>query len=398
MRSGARLLCRSLTFSLCALIVVSALAACTATPTPETPALVISVPTAEPTATIPAPTVTQPTIELATNTPIPFPSATDTFPTAETETSTPTWTPTLTWTPINVLATLHVRELIAPTPTVTLTPIPTLPPPPDIRLRSAPVFYNFDAARLREIFAQGQQRGNRAQVFIAVGDSNTINGDFLKSIGYELAHDRPYCEWGNYAYLQETARFFSVSPDGVASNSFTRDGAAARMGFNSAALLDPFWANHARCNGADPLTCDYQTARPAVAVIMLGGIDVREMNAADYRANMTQAVERSLQNGVIPLLTTFVVLPERADIYPASLEFNAALLDISDAYGVPLINLWSAAQALPDWGIGPDRTHLRARPGDYCTFTGAQNQLGGTLRNLLTLQALDLLRTQVLGG
>jgi hypothetical protein len=75
---------------------------------------------------------------------------------------------------------------------------------------------------------------------------------------------------------------------------------------------------------------------------------------------------------------------------------NMALLDIAEAEQVPLINLWAAAFALPDHGIGPDRSHLKARVGDYCNFAGAEQELGGTLRTLLTLQALDALRVNVL--
>jgi len=58
--------------------------------------------------------------------------------------------------------------------------------------------------------------------------------------------------------------------------------------------------------------------------------------------------------------------------------------------------LWAAAEVLPDHGIGPDRNHLKARVGAYCDFSGAERELGGTLRNLLTLQMLDALRREVL--
>ena len=103
-----------------------------------------------------------------------------------------------------------------------------------------------------------------------------------------------------------------------------------------------------------------------------------------------------MERGVIPVLTTFVVIPERGDVYERSLEFNMALLDIAAETEMPLINLWAAAQTLPDHGIGPDHTHLKAVVGSFCSFDGAQAQYGGTLRNLLTLQALDMLRRDVL--
>jgi len=83
-------------------------------------------------------------------------------------------------------------------------------------------------------------------------------------------------------------------------------------------------------------------------------------------------------------------------VYARSLEFNMALLDIADAEQIPLINLWAAARMLPGEGIGPDGTHLKAEVGSFCAFDGGQHRLGGTLRNLLTLQALDALRVGVL--
>jgi hypothetical protein len=182
----------------------------------------------------------------------------------------------------------------------------------------------------------------------------------------------------------------------LALNSFTHHSIAARKGFNSTAVLDPFWATASACaSGESPLMCEYRTVQPSVAVIMLGGIDINDMTTANYSLNMRAIVQMSIPRGVIPVLTTFVVLPER-DVYERSLEFNMMLLDIAEQEQIPLINLWAAAQALPDSGIGPDRTHLKAQVGSFCSFDGAQDRLGGTLRNLLTLQALEQLRLSVL--
>ena len=161
-------------------------------------------------------------------------------------------------------------------------------------------------------------------------------------------------------------------------------------------MLDPFWATGSCRGGESPLLCEYRTVQPSVAIIMLGGIDVSDLTTADYAANLQTIVQTSIQKGVIPVLTTFVVAPDRGSVYERSLEFNLALLDLADAEGTPLINLWAAAQSLPDDGIGPDHTHLKAQVGSYCAFDGAQTRLGGTLRNLLTLQALDQLRMNVL--
>ncbi len=288
---------------------------------------------------------------------------------------------------------------IPPTLAPSFTPLPTRVslgdiPAMEYRLRKAPILLNLSTERVRLIFENGQRLGNRADVFTTIGDSNTTNGDFLQPIGMDAD---AYCTWGPYASLRDTVRYFSVPPSPDSTNSFTHHSVTAQMGFSSAAVLDPFWATGDVCvPGESPLTCEYRAVQPSAAVIMIGGIDVVDLTTAQYTANLTTIVQSSIQQGVIPILTTFVTLPERGDVYERSLEFNMALLDLAETEQIPLINLWAAAQTLPDFGIGPDRTHLKAEVGSFCAFDGAQTRLGGTLRNLLTLLALDALRQNVL--
>jgi hypothetical protein len=285
--------------------------------------------------------------------------------------------------------------------TPTLIPVPTQVVLGDIsamehRLQITPILANLTAERVRWIFERGRDFGAQPRIFTTIGDSNTTNGDFLQPIGMGF---EVYCNWGIYGYLQAAVDYFSIAPKSDEANSFVHHSLTARKGFNSSAVLDPFFAVDSACYpGETPLLCEYRTIRPSVAVIMLGGIDVADLklSTADYNANMRAIVQTSVQQGIIPVLTTFVVLPTRGEIYERSLEFNMMLLDIANDEQIPLINLWAAAQTLPDDGIGPDHTHLKAQPGSYCSFDGAQQQFGGTLRNLLTLQTLDQLRQNVL--
>ncbi len=313
--------------------------------------------------------------------------------------------PTLT--PIGVTAAPGTPFLLSTsTPLLEPTLVPTLAPPTAVtlgdvpamerRLNDTPLFQNISGARARQIFAAGQGRGNRANVFTTIGDSNTTNGDFLQPIG--MGAD-VYCDWGTYDDLHASVTYFSVPPIAPDRNSFTHHSQAAGKGFNSAAVLDPFWASEEVCQrGESSLMCEFRLVQPSVAIIMLGGIDINDMDTDQYGSNMRSIVETAIAQGVIPVLTTFVVLPSRGEVYERSLEFNMALLDIASSEGTPLINLWTAAQSLPDDGIGPDHTHLKAVVGSFCSFDGAQQQYGGTLRNLLTLQALDTLRRDVLIG
>ncbi len=298
--------------------------------------------------------------------------------------------PTTVVLPATSKPTIEPSPSLMPAPTqVTLGDIPAM----EQRLKDTPIFQNLDTERVRAIFQQGQSDGNRANVFTTVGDSNTTNGDFLQPIG--MGADT-YCTWGSYNYLHATVAYFSTPLTATDSNSFVHHSIAAGKGYSTASVLDPFWAPDDVCGSdSSPLTCEIARVKPSVAIIMLGNIDVSNMGRADYDANIRQIVQTLIQNGVIPVLTTFVVIPDR-DVYARSLEFNMSLLDLAQQEQTPLINLWAAAQTLPRDGIGPDGTHLKAVVGSFCSFDGAQGQDGGTLRNLLTLQALDQLRQNVL--
>jgi hypothetical protein len=260
------------------------------------------------------------------------------------------------------------------------------------RLRTTPLIINTNTQQVHDIFRRGQALGNRANVFSMVGDSNTTNGDFMRPIGFSNL-----CDLGPYYHLQQTIDFFSVSPREDVANSFTNLSMAADRGFSAAIVLDPFWADGTCESNETPLMCEYRSVRPSVAIIMLGQIDINYGNPdiGLYRAHMERIVQDSIDRGVIPVLTTIIFLETR-DVWPISMEYNMVLLDLAETYQIPLINMWAAAETLPDHGIGPDHSHLKAVVGYYCAFDGWEYEYGGTLRNLLTLEALDELRRNVL--
>jgi hypothetical protein len=266
------------------------------------------------------------------------------------------------------------------------------------RLQTAPLLDNMETAEARAIFEHGQELGMRADVFTRVGDSNSTSGGFLNPIGMQ----GDFCEFGAYNYLQETVDFFSVPPQAGEANSFDSFSVAAVNGLSTAAALDPFWADPDVCQANEsPLGCEYRLVQPSVAIIMLGlmDADTPDFDVNVSRDNMRAIMDFSIEQGVIPVWTTFPVLADTADDHPSwenGVYFNAAVLDVAEEYQTPVINLWQAVQPLRDNGIGPDRIHLAERVGAFCSFTGDEQRIGGTLRNLLTLQALDMLRRNVL--
>ena len=83
-----------------------------------------------------------------------------------------------------------------------------------------------------------------------------------------------------------------------------------------------------------------------------------------------------------------------------ALRLNAITVEIADEYNLPLINFWRAAQDLPNLGLVTDYTHLTSDGGPLfgIRFNGEETYSGYALRNLVTLQTLDMLRREVLAA
>ena len=240
----------------------------------------------------------------------------------------------------------------------------------------------------RAIFQRGRSLGNRANVFTKVGDSITSVQPFFLGFGlgeYNL---------GSYTYLQDTINFFSVSPRNGVSNSFVNPSQAASAAFTSAAVLDTIWGDPNLCEPDEaPLLCEYRITKPGVAIIMLGSIDVRILDLEDYQEYLTRVVDLTLDNGIIPVLTTF---PNGASYYPEkSIAFNNVIRSLAASKAIPLIELREPVMTLPNNGVREDQFHL-SQNGEWYNFNGDEQRAGITMRNFLTLQALDILRREVL--
>jgi hypothetical protein len=193
---------------------------------------------------------------------------------------------------------------------------------------------------------------------------------------------------GPYDYIEETIRFFGPHVPNVS--------AAARLGMASYTVFDPMWADPALCRrGLNPLACEVERTQPSVLFVMFGPNDVLHMTPDEYAANMRRVVVALLDRGVIPVLSTFSYHPGAAR-FAAAVEFNLALVDIAAEYEVPLINLWSAARALPNYGLDRDNLHMRHSGFYNLKFdTGHETWYGVSLRNLLSIRMLDELRRKL---
>ncbi len=263
------------------------------------------------------------------------------------------------------------------------------PTPPDaviarareIDLNAYPVVPQ-PTARTYEIFRRGQALGRAPDMLSKVGDCNSIAWIFL----YPFGEDQ--YDLGDYADLQATVDFFH--------DAFAQRSHAANNGLNVYGVLDPLWADAAACEaGETPLACEYRLRNPAVAVIMFGTNDMLVLTPQQFDEGLRRVVEETARAGIIPVLSTF---PRNLAHPQRSVLFNQIVVRVALDEDVPLINLWRALEPLPSHGVDDeDGFHLNGpltRAGD---FSSAENlRTGHPLRNLVTLQTLDVLRREVL--
>jgi uncharacterized protein YraI len=227
-----------------------------------------------------------------------------------------------------------------------------------------------------------QGSGNDPHTLIKVGDCNSDDWDFLGPLGagnYNL---------GPYSALQPTVDFFRGS---LGMDNLTTGG-----GYNVLTVMDPLWAQNPQCQpGESLLRCELRLRRPAVAVMMFGSLDVFSFSAGQFDTTLRQAVATTIENGTIPVLTTFTWC--RADEFgERGLQYNLIVVNVARDYDIPLINFWRAAQSLPNCGSLDDLHLSKPVLTTSADFNGEEQRSGFTLRNLLTLQTLDAIRNAAL--
>ena len=238
-------------------------------------------------------------------------------------------------------------------------------------------------ASIKRIFARGQELGNDPAVFAKVGDCMT-DAYFMDGLGtgnYDL---------GRYSDLDGVIRYFSAPVPGETTNSFTTVSQASYSGLTANTVLSGEFTS---VKGAgvcqeneSMLRCEYRLHKPSYAIIMLGFSETQLMEVRDFDILMRKVVQQSIERGVIPILSTF---PENQGRKQVSRLMNKAIVEIGHAFGVPVINLDRALYSLPDHGVD-SLSHLTIAPVGTSNFTGVGLRYGMNMRNLLTLQALDI--------
>jgi hypothetical protein len=241
-------------------------------------------------------------------------------------------------------------------------------------LYTQPLIPSISPAML-EVYAQGQELGNHANVITKVGDSLSASDQYInifEAEGYNL---------GAYSYLEPSLLFYRDGTD--------RESIAAQIGMSTYVVFDPLWATDEDCEANEsPLACEYRLTKPSVAFILFGPNDVRSMTETEYHEQMRLIVEETMETGIIPVLFTFSAHPDD-NLYWQAMNFNLELINLVAEYEIPLINLWAASQALPDFGLDDDHVHLTHSGFDVLKYdSGHESFYGTSLQNLLVLRTL----------
>ena len=229
---------------------------------------------------------------------------------------------------------------------------------------------------VRAIFASGQAQGRSATTFSKLGDSTSMNPNFLGRFD-----DPENVNLGEYAYLQPAIDQFA--------GHFSRYGVAARNGLHSWSVFDPIWADKEWCEpNEDVLACEFRLNNPSIIFVRLGSNDAG--SPSGYRYNMKQVVETSIANGVIPVLVT------KADRFEGPDNANNNILrELAAEFNVPLLEFDIVAETLPNRGLIPGDVHMEERVAPHDFRLEETMQSGHAVHDLIALMMLEELRQEM---
>ncbi len=282
-----------------------------------------------------------------------------------TSTSNITINPTTTsQSPAGITTATQTKAPIEATATNSPEPAPTLSPDAWMSMPVVPEISD----RVVEIYRRGLEFGNNPRAFSKIGDCGSTPAWFLGNFD----RNSKYYSLGEHQYLEPIIQEFQ--------GSYERTSLAAKSGFNASSIFAPIWADRDFCQpGESPLACEFRIHQPMFAFITLGTNDI--WHQEDFEPQMRKIIETSIENGVIPILST------KADNLEGDNSINATIAKLAVEYEIPLWNYWLAVQPLPNHGLQKDGAHLTWGPTQFDDPQALQT--AWTIRNLTALQVLN---------
>lgn len=248
------------------------------------------------------------------------------------------------------------------------------------------------AERLRQIAQVDASRAPSA--FMKVGDSHTVSKNLLFCFAGPAQPSYVLDLDGRDALLPSIQHFRKGSVG--SSTPFDRASLAASVGKSA------IWA----ITGApSPLEQETAVANPRFAFVGYGSNDMQlgltYVSAAyPFYENLSELLDRLEQGGIVPLVAG---LPPRSDNVTGAMWvpiYDSITRGIAEARQLPYLSMYLAMKDLPKLGLGSDGLHANvyttggaAQP---CVFTAAGLAFGNNVRNLHSIQQLDVVKRVVL--
>jgi hypothetical protein len=249
------------------------------------------------------------------------------------------------------------------------------------------------AIRLRDI-ASGKSRDER--VFMKVGASGTVSTHLVYCFAgasqpqYGLNLD------GREALLPTIEYFRQGTAAGT--TPFDRPTLAAKVGVSAV------WAI---TGSPTPLEKEIAAINPRFAVVNYGTNDMslgttHRSAMWPFHQNLTLLIEQLEAQGIVPIVTG---LNPRSDSAAAARwvpTYDAVTRAIAERKQLPYINLYRGSVDLPNKGLVSDGVHGNSHyvngKAQPCVFTATGLQYNYNVRNLLTIQMLDVAKRVVIDG
>jgi GDSL-like Lipase/Acylhydrolase family len=221
----------------------------------------------------------------------------------------------------------------------------------------------------------------RNDVLAKVGDSLTVSTSYLQCFSGNISGNNINLGGRD---LEDTRASFLTTLD-----SYRRATTAATVGWSASAVI---------AGNPSPLDDELTAISPGFATVMFGTNDVGYRSLPAFTADIVTIVDRMLDRGVVPLLSTIPPRDDDATIDARVPAYNLAIRAVAESRQVPFVDVGAALRGLPGHGIGADNIHLEQDSRGACILDDEGLQHGYNLRNMLVLTALDRVRRAVVDG
>ncbi|MBI9050461.1 MAG: hypothetical protein JEZ00_13655 [Anaerolineaceae bacterium] len=195
---------------------------------------------------------------------------------------------------------------------------------------------------LRAVHQRGLENGYIANRYSVLGDCQSLPGVFMgmyETIEVSFSEEE--------SHLYETIDYYA--------GSFTHESLTVIDGLSPPTALSAMWNDPEQCEATEaPLDCEFRLYKPAILFINLGTNWKENASTEAYEKYMRIIIEKSLAEGVIPVLST------KADNIEGQHRINALTAALASEYQIPLWNFWAAANRLENHGLdgGRDSVYL----------------------------------------